>query len=163
MLRIASIAAGAFAAFYLFVMPLLERVVPRRVLVAYWRIVNPLWIPCAGLFLGFGVVETTGRRTGRRHQVPVGGRLSGDTFWFVAANGHRSHHVKNIEADPQVRVRVHGRWREGTAHLCPDDNVRRRLMRMNPANSIFIAIAGREPLTVRVDLSSPIGSRTADL
>ena len=152
MIRIVAIALGAVAAIYLLIVPLLERVVPRRVLVAYWRVVNPLWSKSAGRFPGFGVVETTGRRTGRKHQVPVGGRLTGDQFWFVAANSHDSHYVKNIEADPRVRVRLRGRWRQGIATLLPDDKIGRRLLRINPMNSIFIRIAGKDLLTVRVDL-----------
>lgn len=152
MIRVIAIALGAVAALYLLIIPLLERVVPRRVLVGYWRISNPIWSKSSGLFPGFGVVETTGRRTGRKHQVPVGGRLTGDQFWFVAANSRQSHYVKNIEADPRVRIRVRGRWRQGTATLLPDDKIGRRLLRINPLNSIFIRIAGRDLLTVRVDL-----------
>jgi deazaflavin-dependent oxidoreductase (nitroreductase family) len=80
---------------------------------------------------GFGVVETVGRRTGLPRQVPVGGRLSGDTFWLVAGIGRRANYVRNIEANPRVRVKVHGRWRSGTAHLCPDDDPRKRMLRMS--------------------------------
>ncbi len=152
MIRIIAIAIGAVATLYLLIIPLLERVVPRRVLVAYWRISNPIWSKSAARFPGFGVVETTGRRTGRKHQVPVGGRLTGDKFWFVAANSRESHYVKNIEADRRVRVQLRGRWRRGTATLLPDDEIGRRLLRINPLNSIFIRIAGRDLLTVRVDL-----------
>jgi deazaflavin-dependent oxidoreductase (nitroreductase family) len=152
LVRILAIVAGTIATLYLLIIPLLERVVPRRVLVAYWRISNPIWSKSSGLFPGFGIVETTGRKTGRKHQVPVGGRLKGNQFWFVAANSRESHYVKNIEADPQVRLKVRGRWRQGTATLLPDDKIGRRLLRINPLNSIFIRIAGRNLLTVRVDL-----------
>jgi deazaflavin-dependent oxidoreductase (nitroreductase family) len=142
----------ALALGYLVLVPILERIVPRRALVAYWRFMNPQWMPIAGLFPGFAVIETIGRRTGKAHQIPVGGRLKGNTFWFVAANGRKAHYVLNIEADPHVRVKTHGRWRTGVATLCPDDNVNQRLLRLNPTNSIFVRIAGTELLTVRVDL-----------
>jgi hypothetical protein len=33
-----------------------------------------------------------------------------------------------------------------------DDNPRRRLLRLNPVNSAFIWMAGRDLVTVRVDL-----------
>jgi hypothetical protein len=39
-----------------------------------------------------------------------------------------------------------------TAHLLDDDDPRRRLLRLNPLNSLFIWIAGTELLTIRVDL-----------
>jgi deazaflavin-dependent oxidoreductase (nitroreductase family) len=108
----------------------------------------------AGLVPGFGVLETIGRRSGHRHQVPVGGRLEDDAFWLVAGIGHRANYVRNIEADPRVRVKTCGRWRTGTAHLCPDDDASKRAMRINPSNGVFLRIANpaKDALTVRVDL-----------
>jgi deazaflavin-dependent oxidoreductase (nitroreductase family) len=152
MLRAVLIAGGAISAIYLFLIPVLERIVPHRVLVAYWHFVNPWWAKLARRAPGFGVVETKGRRSGRPHQVPVGGRLDGDTFWFVAGNGRRTDFVRNIEADPQVRVQVGGKWRDGVATICDGDRPRKRLLQINPLNSVFLRIAGRELLTIRVDL-----------
>jgi hypothetical protein len=57
-----------------------------------------------------------------------------------------------MEANSKVRVRVHGRWRAGNAHLLPADNPRRRLWRLNPMNGLFISVSGRDLLTVRIDL-----------
>lgn len=144
---------GGFAVFYVLGIAVFERVVPRpvlRVFQRYWSI--PSFKYTGGYLFGFGVIETIGRRTRQPRRTPVGGRLRGDTFWFIAANGRTTQYVKNIEANPRVRVQVHGRWRTGTAHLLPDDNVRRRLLRLNPVNSLFIWIAGRALLTVRIDL-----------
>lgn len=106
----------------------------------------------AGLMPGFAVIETTGRRSGLPRQTPVGGRMKGSVYWLVAGNS-RSQYIRNIEADPHVRVRVHGKWHSGTALICHDDNPRRRLFRLNPVNSFFIWLAGKDLLTVRVDLS----------
>ena len=39
---------------------------------------------------------------------PVGGRLDGSTFWIVSEHGHRSDYVRNIAADPRVRVQIRG-------------------------------------------------------
>jgi deazaflavin-dependent oxidoreductase (nitroreductase family) len=96
-------------------------------------------------------METIGRRTGRQRRVPIGGGLRGNSFWLVAGDGRRSNYVRNIDVDPRVRLRVHGRWRTGTAHLL-DDDTRGRLLRLNPLNSLFISIAGTELLTIRVAL-----------
>ena len=131
---------------------LFERFAPRRWVRAYQRRANPLYRWWTGIAFGWAVIETTGRRTGRPRQVPVGGRLRGSTFWCVAGDGRHSAFVKNIEADPAVRLRVHGRWRTGTAHVLAEDDGRRRLLRLNPVNSLFVAIAAREPLTIRIDL-----------
>jgi deazaflavin-dependent oxidoreductase (nitroreductase family) len=101
---------------------------------------------------GFGVVETTGRRTGRTYRIPVGGRVSGGAFWFVAGIGRQNNSVRNIDANPRVRVKVNGRWRTGTARLLPDDDAKRRRFWASPMNGVFLAIAGGEHLTVRIDL-----------
>jgi len=62
--------------------------------------------PLAGVVPGWAVVETMGRRTGRPRQTPVGGRLSRGTFWLVVGERSRSQYVKNIEANPTVRIRA---------------------------------------------------------
>src|SRR5438105_11784015 len=104
---------------------LFERFAPPGWVRRYRLLANPVLAPLAGVSLGFAVIETTGRTSGEPRRSPVGGRLRGNTFWFVAADGPRSQYIKNIEANAGVRVKVHGRWRNGTAHLLPEDNPRR--------------------------------------
>jgi deazaflavin-dependent oxidoreductase (nitroreductase family) len=143
---------GGLAAAYI-ATALYERLAPRRSVRGFRNLVgNPLSRPSAGVTPGWAVIETIGRRSGLPRQVPVGGRLRGDSFWLVAADGPKAQYVRNIEADPHIRLRVHGRWRTGTAHVLPDDNPRWRLLRLNPANSLFIWVAGVDLLTIRVDL-----------
>ena len=43
--------------------------------------------------------------------------------------------------------------RVGRAQLLDEDNVHRRLFTMNPINSLFIWLAGRDLATMRVDLA----------
>ena len=131
---------------------LFERLAPRRWVIAYQRAFMALYRPLAGVVPGWAVVETSGRRTGQPRQTPVGGRLCGDTFWLVVGDRSRSQYVKNIEANPTVRVRAHRRWHTGTAHVLVHDNARHRLMTMNPINSVFIWIAGSDLATIRIDL-----------
>jgi deazaflavin-dependent oxidoreductase (nitroreductase family) len=63
------------------------------------------------------LVETTGRNSGRPRQTPVGGRLVGNQFWMVSEFGERSEYVRNIQANPRVRLRLNGRstWIERAA------------------------------------------------
>jgi deazaflavin-dependent oxidoreductase (nitroreductase family) len=130
-----------------------ERLAPRRLVRAFQKSVgNPLFRRSAGNGRGYALVETQGRRTGRPHLVPVGGALRGDVFWLVAADGRGAQYVKNIDANPSVRVKVRSRWRTGIAHICDDDNPHKRLLRLNPLNSLFIWVAGTGLLTVRIDL-----------
>lgn len=131
---------------------LFERFGPRRLIEVYWRTINPLFRAVAGTMPGLILLETTGRRTGRSHQVPVGGRREGGTVWLVAGHASRSDYVRNITADPRVRVRVGRKWRDGTATVVLDDDTGRRAFRVNPMNGFFIRIATSDLATVRIDL-----------
>jgi deazaflavin-dependent oxidoreductase (nitroreductase family) len=145
------IAGGALIA-YIVGVGLFERLAPRPWVRTYQRNVNRIFRSWAGRAHGFAVIETVGRRTGLPRHTPVGGRLRGSAFWCVAGDASHSDYVKNIEANPDVRVRIHGTWRTGHATVLHDDNARRRLARLNPINSIFVAIAARDPRTLRIDL-----------
>ena len=66
--------------------------------------------------------------------------------------GEKSQYVKNIKANPQVRVRIRGKWRSGTAHLLPDDDPHARLRKLPQFNSLGVRTFGTDFLTIRVDL-----------
>ncbi|MFE8947469.1 nitroreductase/quinone reductase family protein [Streptomyces sp. NPDC003233] len=120
-----------------------------RVVTAFQRhIANPLnrRLPFQTL------LETTGRSSGLPRQTPVGGRKVGDSFWLVSEFGYKSQYVRNIQADPRVRVRLAGRWHHGTAHLLPDDDPVARLRALPRFNSAAVRAFGTDLLTVRVDL-----------
>ncbi|MEU9439696.1 nitroreductase family deazaflavin-dependent oxidoreductase [Streptomyces sp. NPDC048304] len=99
------------------------------------------------------LLETTGRTSGLPRRTPVGGRKVGDSFWLVSEFGHKSQYVRNIQADPRVRVRIAGRWHHGTAHLLPDDDPVARLRSLPRLNSTAVRALGTDLLTVRVDLT----------
>ncbi|KZB82281.1 nitroreductase/quinone reductase family protein [Amycolatopsis regifaucium] len=98
------------------------------------------------------VLETTGRKSGVPRQTPVGGRRVGREFWIVSEFGEKSQYVRNIQADPRVRLRLEGQWHTGTAHLLPDDDPRARLKALPRLNSAAVRAIGTQLLTIRVDL-----------
>ncbi|MFC3572984.1 nitroreductase/quinone reductase family protein [Streptomyces yaanensis] len=100
------------------------------------------------------VLETTGRVSGLPRQTPVGGSRVGDSFWLVSEFGEKSQYVRNIKANPAVRVRIRGRWHTGTAHLMPDDDPVARLRHLPRGNSAAVRALGTRLLTVRVDLDA---------
>ncbi|KUM83295.1 nitroreductase family deazaflavin-dependent oxidoreductase [Streptomyces pseudovenezuelae] len=100
------------------------------------------------------VLETTGRVSGLPRRTPVGGKRVGGSFWLVSEFGERSQYVRNIKAEPRVRVRIRGRWHTGTAHLLPDDDTAVRLRSLPVLNSLSVRAIGAGQLTVRVDLDS---------
>ena len=99
------------------------------------------------------LLETTGRSSGLPRRTPLGGRRVGDTFWLVSEFGEKSHYVRNIMADPKVRVRINGRWHPGIAHPLPEDDARARLRSLPRMNSSAVRALGTNLLTVRVDLT----------
>jgi deazaflavin-dependent oxidoreductase (nitroreductase family) len=129
------------------------------------RLLNPLVRAAsrAGLPLpGLVILETTGRRSGAPRRTPVGKAIVGNTLWVIAEHGRQAAYVRNIEAEPRVRVRLGGEWRTGTAHVLPDDDWRERQRRMpNRLNSAAVRVMGSEPVTVRVDLDPAAASPAA--
>jgi deazaflavin-dependent oxidoreductase (nitroreductase family) len=116
--------------------------------------------------LGFGpksvaLLETTGRRSGQIRRTPVSNGQVGDTFWIVSEHGHHAAYVRNIEANPQVRVMIGHQWHDGTAHVLEDDDPIARLKALNPTNARMVRTMGTSLLTVRVDLDHPESERGA--
>jgi deazaflavin-dependent oxidoreductase (nitroreductase family) len=119
----------------------------------------------------YALLETIGRRSGRPRQLPVANGLQGDTFWLISGLGEQAQYVRNIKANPRVRIKARParlreglrmRWRTGTAHPIPGDDARarhRQLGRGRPgyrADGILLlalaATGGGKMLTVRIDL-----------
>ena len=117
-------------------------------------LVNPFVKRVAGTRLdpGHALLETIGRKSGEPRRTPVGNGLKDGTFWIVAEHGRRAGYVRNIEANPRVRVKLSGRWRAGTAHPLPDDDWRERQRSLPRGNAAIVRLMGSDPMTVRIDL-----------
>jgi deazaflavin-dependent oxidoreductase (nitroreductase family) len=119
----------------------------------------------------YALLETIGRRSGRPRQLPVANGLQGDTFWLICGLGEQAQYLRNLRANPRVRVKARParlregfrmRWRAGTAQLIPEDDARarhRQLGRGRPgyrADGLLLrmlaAAGGSNMLTVRIDL-----------
>jgi deazaflavin-dependent oxidoreductase (nitroreductase family) len=120
------------------------------------RIVNPVVrrLALRGLAGGsVALLETTGRRSGQKRVTPVGNGLRGSEFWIVTEHGWASAYVKNIQADPRVRVKVGRRWMSGTAVVLPDDDPDERMRWLRRGlNDATVRLVGTEHLVIRVDL-----------
>jgi deazaflavin-dependent oxidoreductase (nitroreductase family) len=111
---------------------------------------------------GYALLETIGRKSGKPRRTPVGDARMGTEFWIVAEHGRKSDYVRNIEANPRVRVKVRdgfrARWYSGTAHILADDDPRERQrwlsqhVRGAGRNAAAVRFFGTELLTVRIDL-----------
>jgi deazaflavin-dependent oxidoreductase (nitroreductase family) len=104
----------------------------------------------------FALVETTGRRTGLARQTPVGNGLDGDIFWLMAVHGTQADYVRNMQAEPRVRVKVNGAWRAGTAVvLANDDAVARSRAMPYQWDAAIGRMMASAALTIRIDLDPP--------
>jgi deazaflavin-dependent oxidoreductase (nitroreductase family) len=111
---------------------------------------------------GDAMLETTGRHSGKRRLTPVCDGLEGDAFWLIAQRGRASDWVRDIEADPRVRVELRSRRpaasRWGTAHILDGDDPleRQRILgRGKPWRRLCLstsAALATDPVTVRIDL-----------
>jgi deazaflavin-dependent oxidoreductase (nitroreductase family) len=128
----------------------------RRIRKVQRYLVNPpakaaVW---TGLAPGFVIIETVGRRTGAvRHNV-VGMKLEGDTGWVIAEQGRHAGYVRNLEANPSVRVRVKGRWRAARARIRDDDDPEARLATFHRrSHEAAVHRFGTDLLTIEFDFA----------
>jgi deazaflavin-dependent oxidoreductase (nitroreductase family) len=135
------------------------------------KLINPPTL--AALRLGmapraFALLETVGRRSGKRRLTPVGNGLIGNTFWLVAQRGFEAGYVRNLRANPRVRVKVGRSWHSGTAHVVAEDDWSHRLDEIGDAVGWtrrldarllrwFIRVLQTHPVTVRIDLDDREG------
>lgn len=107
----------------------------------------------AGLVPGHALIETTGRNTGRRRRTVVGIRRDHEDVWIVAEQGRNAGYVRNLEADPRVRLRLGRRWQPGTARVVENDDAHARLRSFGrKAHERAVRGFGTNLLSVRVAL-----------
>ena len=120
------------------------------------KVVNPLVRRAMrhGLAPGsYAILETTGRRSGEPRRTPVGHLVEGGAVWIVAEHGARAAYVRNLRANPRVRIKLRDGWRGGTAQVLDDDDPQARLRRMGlRVNALVVRLMGTDLLTVRIDL-----------
>ncbi|MBV9091903.1 MAG: nitroreductase family deazaflavin-dependent oxidoreductase [Mycobacteriaceae bacterium] len=107
----------------------------------------------------FALLETTGRRSGQPRLTPVGNGLDGDVFWVVAEHGSGCDYVKNLIANPCVRIKIGRRWHDGVATVINDDDASARRRRIDQGNGlvgradgVIFRASASSPATIRIDL-----------
>jgi deazaflavin-dependent oxidoreductase (nitroreductase family) len=118
----------------------------------FWRLLNPVARSLAGFAPWWVVLETRGRRSGQARRVPLAaGPRDGRTTWLIAVHGAHAAFAHNIAAEPRVRLKVRGRWHDGTASLVAiDEDVLRRFNSYARAGPRTLGI---DPRLVRIELS----------
>jgi deazaflavin-dependent oxidoreductase (nitroreductase family) len=76
-------------------------------------------------------LSTTGRRSGAEHRIEIWFALEGRTAFLLSGGGDRSDWVRNLRANPSVRVRIGARDFAATARVvevASDEDKRARRM-----------------------------------
>jgi deazaflavin-dependent oxidoreductase (nitroreductase family) len=120
---------------------------------AFWKIFNPLARPLAGFLPWWVLLETKGRRTGKRRRTPLAnGPFDGNVALLIAVHGDSSRFAYNIAADPHVRLKRRGRWHAGTASLIePDEDTLQRFSRYARSG---IRTFGEDPRIIRIQFGN---------
>jgi deazaflavin-dependent oxidoreductase (nitroreductase family) len=113
---------------------------------------------------GLAILETRGHASGKTRRVPVGNGRKGDAFWIIAEHGTRAGYVRNIQHDPNVRVRLRiglrYRWVTGVATVRPDEDPlarQRQIIAWHPLralNAVNVRVLGGDLLAVHVQLNT---------
>jgi deazaflavin-dependent oxidoreductase (nitroreductase family) len=81
------------------------------------RVLSALELPFFTLFppSGFGVITTTGRRTGKPRRKCIRAIRRANRVYIVAIGGEEAAWLKNVRANPSVRMRIRGGTFSGVA------------------------------------------------
>jgi deazaflavin-dependent oxidoreductase (nitroreductase family) len=108
----------------------------------------------------FCYVTTRGRVTGRPHEIEIWFALDGSTMFMLAGAGDRSDWVRNIAADPSVRVRLRDATYEARGRVVDpssdEDERARRLVfeKYQPRYEGSLASWRERSLPIALDLGS---------
>lgn len=96
------------------------------------------------------IVETIGRRSGKRRRVPVGFLEEEGKLIVVAEDGLTTSWVRNaLDGDGRLRVFHRGRWRDARLQPRPGDP-EAYLRRMNRTHAAFVRMESSSPALVEI-------------
>lgn len=66
-------------------------------------------------------LTTRGHKSGNPHEIEIWFGVNGDSIYLLSGGGDKSHWVKNLQADPNVGVRIGKQTFTGIAQLVKDE------------------------------------------
>ena len=91
------------------------------------------------------IVETVGRRSGKRRRIPVGYLDDGGRIIVVVEDGSRAQWVRNALADGgRLRIFLRGAWRSARLRVL-DTDPGTYLERMNRVHAAFVRLEATTP------------------
>ena len=102
---------------------------------------------------------TTGRTSGEPREIRIWFASVGNRVYLLSVEGARAHWVRNVEAEPRVRIRIGKRSFEGRARVVvedePEDSVARERWAAKYGSKRFEKFL-RTALPVAVDLEREV-------
>ncbi len=96
------------------------------------------------------IVETVGRRSGKRYRVPVGYLDDGGRVIVVVEDGLRAFWVRNALAnDGRLRIHLRGAWRSARLRIL-DADPETYLRRMNRVHAAFVRNESSTPGVIEI-------------
>lgn len=96
------------------------------------------------------ILETRGRKSGKRRRTPVGYVADDGTLYVVAEQGPRASYVRNARADGgRLRVFHRGRWKDATLRVT-DADAETYLGRMSSAHASIVRRLGKDLRVVEI-------------
>ena len=96
------------------------------------------------------LVETIGRRSGKRRRVPVGYLDDGGRIIVVVEDGSRAHWVRNSLANGgRLQIYFRGAWRSAPLQVL-DADPEMYLSRMNRVHAAFVRVESTTPAVVEI-------------
>jgi deazaflavin-dependent oxidoreductase (nitroreductase family) len=86
---------------------------------------------------GFAFITVTGRRSGKPRGRPIRAIRKNGTLYAVVILGERSDWLRNVRAQPQVRIKLGGRTRPATVRELPDGPEREKAATMYADTVVF--------------------------
>jgi deazaflavin-dependent oxidoreductase (nitroreductase family) len=103
-------------------------------------------------------LTTTGRRTGEPRRITIWFAAVGDVVFMLAGGREDAHWVRNLRADPRVRVEIRGRTFEGRGRAVEgevDDPLAREAVAAKYGTKGLTAWL-RDSLPVRIELEREV-------
>lgn len=113
----------------------------------------------------FCYVTTTGRRSGKPHEIEIWFAARGRTAYILMGGGERADTVRNIRADPRVRFRIGKKTWDATARVVKAVKEKALARRLVPAKYASYEEGLEEwaadALPIAIDLPEPRAGRKA--
>ncbi len=96
------------------------------------------------------IVETVGRRSGKRRRIPVGYFDDAGRIIVVVEDGSRANWVRNALAnDGRLRIHLRGAWHAARLRIL-DGDPESYLRRMNRVHAAFVRLKSSTPAVVEI-------------